>query len=355
MKHFRLAILLLLSTLVPIGVAASGAKEAVETTAERACNSGYRLFEYQPSAITPVCIPENPQRIIVMDQGTMADVIALGTTPIGVMDWGVRDYAGYLRIEDTMIGSVGTPNGPNYEAMISLQPDLIIVRSDNLEWFEEDALEIFREIGPTVVSPYDALNWLDHFLFIGNVLGEQGQAHAVATAFEARIREFRDTRSAQHEDVTISIIRSRAESFNIYAAETFIGELMMDAGLSMPAAYDSLPPYAAISVEQIDILTGDYLFVMARNEDEAEAFINASNGPLWQFLPAVENDQAYQVDWSVWVAGWNIVGANLVIDDLFHYLTEAAATTPNPVRHVVQPDFRMDMVTQGVDDGIAEP
>jgi ABC-type Fe3+-hydroxamate transport system substrate-binding protein len=30
----------------------------------------------------------------------------------------------------------------------------------------------------------------------------------------------------------------------------------------------------------------------------------------------------YEVPLDVWVAGWNITGANLLLDDLFKYLVE---------------------------------
>ena len=303
---------------------------------ETECENGFRIIEH---AAGVDCIPENPQRIIVLDEGTMADLLAPGLTPIGVMDWGGSDSTPYLTIEDGTIASVGTPDGPDYETMLSLEPDLIIGRADNIEWFGDNAFDFLQEIGVTVLIPHNSLAWKDHFLFLGEVVNQQNDAQAIVDDFDARLQEFREAWSAQNDDSTIAIIRSRADAFNIYASQTFISNLVEETGLTMPASFATLERRISISVEEIDMLASDYLFVMARNDDEAEAFVDASNSPLWQFLPTVENEQVIQVDWRVWVAGWNIIGANLVIDDLFFYLTNEEATTPNPVQDIVDPDY----------------
>lgn len=49
----------------------------------------------------------------------------------------------------------------------------------------------------------------------------------------------------------------------------------------------------------------------------------------------MQNGQTYQVNWSVWVAGWNVVGAHLVIDDLFYYLLDGASS-PTPKLDPIQ-------------------
>jgi iron complex transport system substrate-binding protein len=307
------------------------------TAQEPVCESGFRLFDHEYSGIEALCIPENPQRIVVLDEGTMTDLIALGVKPMAVHDWGNRDYAQYLVLDPSTIESAGTPDGPNYEVMLRLDADLIIGKASNIEWFGENALENLQTIAPTALSSVeDNARWYDHLRFLGSVLGKEAEAEALVESYETRLQEFREAYQATGKDETIAIIRSRADSFSVYAKDSFISETVKSAGLKMPDALYELEAYGSISLEEIRLLTSDYLFVMARNERESQAFVEAREGPLWQFLPAVQNNQLYQVNWSVWVAGWNVVGAHLVIDDLFYYLLDGASSpTPNPLQNII--------------------
>lgn len=328
---YRKLILIILLVLLLMSVAPLSAQDAE-------CESGFRLFDHATLATDPVCISENPQRIIALDEGTMADLIALGIRPVGVQDNGNRDYTRYLNTED--IASVGTPDGPSYEAMLALDPDLIIGSVDEIEFFGEDSLEFLQEIAPTAISSVSKNVWQDYLTFIADVVGESEEAASFIQLYDQRIIEFKAAIEERDEDFTIAIIRSRAESFNIYAFDIFfIVGLVWDAGLAFPESFADLPERNEISLEQLDLLNSDYLFVMIRNEDEGALFESAVESPLWQFLPAVQNDQVYEVNWSTWVAGWNVIGAHLVVDDLFFYLTASESPTPNPFVDIVIEGF----------------
>lgn len=302
------------------------------------CEDGFRLLELESLATDPVCIPANPQRIIALDEGTMADLIALGIRPIGVQDYGNRDYTRYLDTAD--IASVGTPDGPSYEAMLELDADLIVGSIDEIEIFGEDSLEFLQAVAPTAISSISKNVWQDYLTFIGGVVDKADEAERFIQLYDERITEFQEAVEERGEAFTIAIIRSRAESFNIYASDIFfIVGLVWDAGLHFPDSFAELPERNEISLEEIDLLASDYLFVMIRNEDEAELFETAVESPLWQFLPAVQNEQVYQVNWSTWVAGWNVIGAHLVVDDLFFYLTEVESSEPNPFTDIIIEGF----------------
>ncbi len=294
-------------------------------------------------------VPASPQRIVALDEGTMTDLIALGITPAGVHDWGNRDFALFLNVDPATIPSVGTPDGPNFEAMLNLEPDLIIGRTEELEWYPEEMRESLEAIGTTVFSPNPSADWQSHLAFLGEVVNKEAEASALLEVYDTRLEEFKAAWEASGNNETIAIIRSRADAFNIYNKESFIAETAKSAGLTMPESFDEMEAWNTISVEQIDMVTADNLFVMARNEDEAQAFVDMVNGPLWQVIPAVAKDQAYQVNWSVWVAGWNSVGAQLVLDDFFFFLLDSQPSTPNPLEYLLVDGFgpQFDVVRFG--------
>ncbi|MEM7346200.1 MAG: ABC transporter substrate-binding protein [Chloroflexota bacterium] len=296
------------------------------------CEAGFHAIE---GAFGSTCIPVAPERIIAMNENVMANLIALGTPPIAVQDWTRRDFTQYLGDTTETIASVGTGDGPNYEAMLALKPDLILAMQNNVD---EESMELLTQIAPVAVSKSDTVDWRGNILFAGEVTGKLAEAEALVAQTDQRLAEFRATYEAQADGEEIAIIRSRADSFNIYHGNFFIVKITEDAGLKMPASFSEITE-RRLSLEAIELIKGDRLFVMVRNERESGAFLDLSASPLWQTIPAVQNDEVYLVNWSVWVAGWNIVGANLVIDDLYFYMLGEEATTPNPLSDLIIPDY----------------
>ncbi len=305
-----------------------------DASAEASCKAGFRAIE---GAFGATCIPATPQRIIAMNEGVMANLLALGITPIGVVDWANRDYTQYLGDTTQTIASVGTTDGPNYEAMILLNPDLILAMESDVD---AETLPLLSQIAPVAVSPISSEDWRGNLLFTGEATAKTAEAEALVSISNVRLEEFRTAYANQAPaDETIAIIRSRADAFNIYNKESFIAELSKEAGLRMPAAFDEIEVWNTMSMEAITLLTSDKLFVMVRNEREAGAFLDLAASPLWQTIPAVQQDEVHLVNWSVWVAGWNIIGANLVIDDLYFFMLGEESPTPNPLANLIIPDY----------------
>lgn len=316
------------------GEADSAESELAETT--QTCDPGFVLYEHEFLVTQPICIPTEPERIVALNENTMANLLALGVTPVGVVDHANRDFTRYLGDTTEEIPSVGATDGPNIESILAQNPDLILGLNVDLE---EDMLENLQSLVPVALSQTPSNDWVGHFLFVGEAVQRGAEAQTLVDETNRRLAAFRTAYEAQAEDETIAIIRSRADSFNIYNKESFIAELSEDAGLRMPPAFDELDAWNSMSLEAIPMLNSDKLFVMVRNEREMGAFANLLDSPLWQTLPAVQNDAVHVVNWSVWVAGWNIVGTNLVIDDFFFYILNAEPPIPNPFDDLIIDTF----------------
>jgi iron complex transport system substrate-binding protein len=286
------------------------------------CDEGFRVIE---SAFGATCIPEAPERIIALNEGVMANLLALGIEPLAVQDYANRDNTQYLGDTTDEIDSVGIPDGPNFEAMLALDPDLILGMDFDAD---EELLETLEQIAPVALSPDDSAGWRSNFLFTGDAVGKLAEAEALVATTDARLEEFRTAYAAQAPaDETIAIIRSRADSFNIYNKESFIAELVKEAGLQMPESFDDVKAWNTTSLESIPLLTSDKLFVMVRNEDEAGMFVDMNGSPLWQSLRAFEAEVVYGRE-DVWLQS-NILSAHLILDDLAE-IFEVEIATPTP-------------------------
>lgn len=287
-----------------------------------------------------VIVPDDAQRIIALDVGTAVDMIALGVEPIGIVDYGRRDTIAFFSYPHQDIPSMGDSEGPNYEAILAQNPDLMVGRLENIGWLN-DAEAQLAAIAPIALSDATSANWDEHLQFVGDAINKRAEADDLVATFDQRIKEFREAYAAtgRNETETIAIIRSRASLFNIYANNYFITGLVKDAGLKMPEGYEDLPARNRLSLEELDTLSSDYLFVVARNEDEAGALAEARETPLWQLLPSVQKDQVYEVEFSIWVSGWNVGGANIVLDNLFEIVLGQESSTPNPLAEYILDEY----------------
>ncbi|MEM6424919.1 MAG: ABC transporter substrate-binding protein, partial [Cyanobacteria bacterium P01_D01_bin.128] len=94
-----------------------------------------------------------------------------------------------------------------------------------------------------------------------------------------------------------------------------------DVGLSRPPTQDKEGTNLPISFELIPQMDGDVIFLISYEDDEADVINELKNHPLWSQLDAVKQGNVYPVNGMHWY-GWDILKANLILDDLFKYLLE---------------------------------
>lgn len=121
------------------------------------------------------------------------------------------------------------------------------------------------------------------------------------------------------DTTTISIIRFRPGQVRLYLRSSYIGYILQDVGLPRPSSQDRDVFSAEISIEEMQQVDADYIFVTGYDveDSERETFLNS---PLWQTLAAVQNGRVIDVNDDTWIAGLGIQAANLVLDDLLAYL-----------------------------------
>ncbi len=264
--------------------------------------------------------PANPQRVVVLDTGALVDAIALGVKPVGAALFGTSDLLGYLGAKTEGIKDIATSEEPNIEAILALQPDLIIGSKDQ----NEKSYQQLAQVAPTVLAAAEpGAEWKAYFRFVAEALNRQAEAERLIGDYEARVAEFQRRMGDRLAQTDVSIFRSRPEGVDIYSQQTFAGTVVREAGLSRPPGQDNMTKFSErISVELIPRLDADVIFWVERNEKEAAGGRQFREQPLWGQLEAVKAGRAHRVSWDVWVAGWNITGANLILDDLFTYLVE---------------------------------
>lgn len=146
-------------------------------------------------------IPEKPQRIVTLGWMTPDIVAALGTNPIGMEEvWGA-DESGYQPwFEDFVTEEYGetpeiipfTDDGPNYEAIKALKPDLILSLYSGITDVQYERLTEIAPTVPYIDRAWDPSTWEDMTRTIGKAMSEDAKAEELIAETEEQITTLAD-------------------------------------------------------------------------------------------------------------------------------------------------------------------
>jgi iron complex transport system substrate-binding protein len=141
-------------------------------------------------------IPEKPQRVVALGWMTPDIVAALGTNPVGIEEvWGA-DESGYQPwFEEFVTEEYGeTPeiipfveDGPNYEAIKELKPDLILSLYSGVTDIEYERLSEIAPTVPYIEGPWNPGTWEGMTRTVGKALSEDAKAEELIAETEEQI------------------------------------------------------------------------------------------------------------------------------------------------------------------------
>ncbi|MFW5709340.1 MAG: ABC transporter substrate-binding protein [Chloroflexota bacterium] len=289
------------------------------------CENGFRLIEH---ALGETCVPGNPQRVVPLDMTITELLLISSMQPVAASQTVLDAYTRmHPELEATFtdvmedIEDTGFP--PNIEAVLNAEPDLIIGPRD---LFTESLYPQLNEVAPTVL--YDPVpgDWRSRLIFAGEVLGLSETVDSLLTDYDERVDELRDQLGEDAGGVEVSLVRTFPGQIGLVLAGTTGAALLDEVGLARPESqgvdYDYVleeldgRPELLISEEELLLADGDVVFVFG---DPSALF----EMPLWNALPAVQEDRAHEVGYYWW--GDSLLSAHDMLDDLFTYV---AVTTP---------------------------
>ncbi|MBD2844758.1 iron-siderophore ABC transporter substrate-binding protein [Paenibacillus sp. IB182496] len=247
-----------------------------------------------------VKITGKPQRIL----GVYLEdpLVALGLTPLLQFNFGGAGAA-YLQRYIADVPLAGSTPMPAPERVLELDPDLIITHSLVLA---ADKIEPYAKIAPTYAIDASTSGWKDILLTIGTLVGESEKAQQLLETYDQSLSDARERLQRQVGTDTFALVRiANDKDIRLYRTDDpFSGELLYDdLGLKPAALVETLPEDGniSISMEVIPQLTADHIILVINDNGKAQAEELLAS-PLWQGLPAYQNDQIYEVDASLWLS-----------------------------------------------------
>lgn len=232
------------------------------------CESGMRAFTHAGGA---TCIPEKAERIIGLhDQTITLMLLEFGAPVVGSMGRVARDGSGdlYIRSVDLLMGLdfensgiayVGTWDAMDFEIMASLQPDLILGRSYDME-----ARAKYEAIAPTVFLEEDPNDQMAFSRSLADAAGVSDRFDALLAIYEANVERARFA-FPEAAGASFSKIQASRGSLRTYAGYGGLTKVLEDLGfIRSPIAQDLADRGVVwgeeVSLELLPELNADYLF-----------------------------------------------------------------------------------------------
>ncbi len=316
-----------------------------------ACEAGFRWFEHQYLGSDPLCIPEAPERIAVLDLSPLEVALIQGIEPVAMYGYGrdliVRSNPN-LTIDVTGLtantADVGNAATVNLEALLASDPDLIIASAFTAT---SAGLDTLQAIAPTVIYSYplEVSEYRSSVEFVADVLNTPEVADELLGQLDARLADFRALMA--DTPTNVSLVRLR-DTLVLFVSGSFGDTLIHEAGLTRPEqqqAYDldfvinendSWVGFD-VSEENLPLIDAENIFIWTASstsvqiEEEARAVIaTLQENPLWNTLSGVQNEHLFVVG-SHW-QGFGIFEAHAALDDLFRYIAgvDPQEVSPNP-------------------------
>jgi iron complex transport system substrate-binding protein len=263
-------------------------------------------------------IPQQPERVVVLDTGELDTALSLGVTPVGAVTTAVSDgFLSYLAEDAADVEVVGTIAEPNLEAIAALRPDLILSNRAR----HEDLYDELSQIAPTVFAERVGAVWKDNFLLDAEALGLEDDAAQLLEKYETAAAEVGRS-IGDPAGTAISALRFVDGTIRVYSPQSFIGTVLADIGLDqleLPVA--DVPTFTELSAEELTRADAEIVLYSSFGPAEDSGEEAAVAGPLWSRLGAVQADRAFAVEDDVFFTGIGLTAATLMLEDLKEKLT----------------------------------
>jgi len=252
-------------------------------------------------------VPAEPQRIVAIhDVNAGEQILSLGFELVGIA---TRDgeFDGEVAAVYELDGvePVGDVYTPNVEAILALDPDLIVGEgydgAGQDQFMEEGLQDQLEAIAPVV--------YIDTFRPVDDVMTEF--AELLGPAAEDEVARQRDEYQAALAEVsdelgdptglTVAVVGMRADDVvEAYGPETQVPSVILtQLGIEQPdivAEAEEAGGYLSISLERIPDLSADLILLDTGVEEFGGDY---TGNALWRALPAVQAGQVYR-----WGAEW---------------------------------------------------
>ena len=262
-------------------------------------------------------LKKNPKRVVVFDYG-VADILknlgvdaVVGLPKNGKMPEILSNYS------DDKYTNVGSLKETDFEAVESLNPDLIIIGGRQAE-----DIDSFKEIAPTVNLAVDGQDYMNSFKTVvtdlGNLFDKQDEAKKAIDEIEAKIAKVNKT--VTEKGLTASVVMANEGSISTFSAKSRYGLIYNGLGFTeADKNIDDSTHGQQVSFEYFLENKSDYVFVVDRGAvtGKGEAASKLFDNEIMNKTEVAKNGNIVYLNSVIWYTmTGGIESTNQMIDEI---------------------------------------
>lgn len=262
-------------------------------------------------------LKKNPKRVVVFDYG-VADILknlgvdaVVGLPKNGKMPEILSNYS------DDKYTNVGSLKETDFEAVESLNPDLIIIGGRQAE-----DIDSFKEIAPTVNLAVDGQDYMNSFKTVvtdlGNLFDKQDEAKKAIDEIEAKIAKVNKT--VAEKGLTASVVMANEGSISVFSAKSRYGLIYNGLGFTeVDKNIDDSTHGQQVSFEYFLENKSDYVFVVDRGAvtGKGEAASKLIDNEVMNKTEVAKNGNIVYLNSVIWYTmTGGIESTNQMIDEI---------------------------------------
>ena len=273
------------------------------------------------TAFGAVEVPDSPERVVTLYEGALDASVAAGVTPVGaIATRGGNDVAAYMgeHIDTDQLEMVGVARETNIEAVLRLEPDLILAAPQ----LPEEQYRLLSRIAPTVVPASNGLSregWKEESRVYGQALGKEADINEALERIEQRADELNERLSNANVGGTAYLARWMPAGPMVMSSELFATGVLASTGLDVGdqgLVKEGAPHSDILSLENLSMIDGDWLFLATLNEEGQEALDAAKQSSAFTRLNVVKQNHVVPVNGQVWSSASGPLAAQVILDDI---------------------------------------
>ncbi|XID94695.1 helix-turn-helix domain-containing protein [Paenibacillaceae bacterium WGS1546] len=257
-----------------------------------------------------------PKRIAVLDVQYADQLITLDELPAGSVGIGASAiccFPDYLQNRLGQFKALGTCEQPDFDAIASLHPDLIVCTQ-----MHEGIYAGLNRLAPTLMFHRNE-DWRTMLSIFGEITGKRPEADKKLLEYRDKAAKLSDKLAEKLRGQRVALIRPRDTFIRVHTAIHRTGAILYE-DLGLPAPFFIAGDFVSdtayhISLESLTEVNANHYFLLC-NDMFKERVTDMQCSPVWNSLSAVKKKHVYTVDASNWIGSYGPIGINRIVDDV---------------------------------------
>ena len=299
-----------LAAVLVTGLTACGTTEDPQPAAQE--SSAAQPVSVTDSRGKKIDLPAPATKVVVLEWGAQESLASLGVMPVGAAD--VKGYGAWVSAVkmDSSVKDVGTRQEVNVDAVVALDPDLVIATNDRAD----NVIEQLEKSVPVLVlrgsSATDAIGQMRTNLeLIATLVGKTEQAKTEMAAFEKKVADGKKAiadagKAGARYTMADGYKQGSTISIRMYGAGSQLGATAGLLGLTNAWADKGDKDYglSQTDVEGLTKVGKAEFFYIASDADGGDVFgADLSKNAIWKGLPFVEDGTVHRLPDGIWMFG----------------------------------------------------